>query len=433
LLEERQLLSGFGPFLAGVPGPQAVYANGLPAPSFGGAGDHPLGAQIALLPGSGGVTPRFWDSPSPFAYSNPSGPLGPFSGYWGDRGGGAAQIHAYDAGSAITIAVFQPRDQWLGGSSVEGNHLLAIIQRPLLPSGAEFTDFGAPRISALSAFVGAAFVPWSSYGPTFSPDHSGRVDPSAVDASADPPHTPDAKASMSMVVETTTSAHMTSAPPVLSVINLAGMLKSATATTSTSTAASDSADSAQRSVAHAAAIRATAPAVVPDGLTKAAFPLAVTAVPESQPLPARGAHEASAAASEASQRVAPGEAFASGEIAAAAPLPEADAASIEVVSPLARGAGMLAGFTPFDRGTLEHALDQFLDHLGGFESDLPDLGSPVGITPHVVTAAVALGVAEVVRRRMRGTREDEDARVPGARDPAFPGLPGLWNRWALED
>jgi hypothetical protein len=111
-------------------------------------------------------------------------------------------------------------------------------------------------------------------------------------------------------------------------------------------------------------------------------------------------------------------------------LEDVSAAELEL---LTRGAGLLEGFTPFERGTLEQAIDRFLDQLGGFDDETSELGSSLSLMPHVVTAAVVLGAAEIVRRRMRDTLEGEGAPGDDVEDAGFPGLPGLRHRWASDE
>jgi hypothetical protein len=97
---------------------------------------------------------------------------------------------------------------------------------------------------------------------------------------------------------------------------------------------------------------------------------------------------------------------------------------------VARGADLLASCAPFDQGSLERALDHFLDQLGEFDAGLPALvGGRNWILPGVVSAVVALTVAETVHRRSRSDEEKADDEGSAL----FPGLPGRRQRWALED
>ncbi len=97
-------------------------------------------------------------------------------------------------------------------------------------------------------------------------------------------------------------------------------------------------------------------------------------------------------------------------------------------------AELIASFSPFERGTLERSIDQFLGRIVALDTELSELGDTATLIPNVVTAAVAVFVAETVRRRLRRPWEDEEASSDASGDHfAFPGLPGRSGRWALED
>ncbi len=96
---------------------------------------------------------------------------------------------------------------------------------------------------------------------------------------------------------------------------------------------------------------------------------------------------------------------------------------------VARGADLLASCNPFAEGGMEHALDQFLEELGGWDAGLPDLGGGRNImVPGLASAVVALTVAEAVRRRFQ--TDDDKSESHAAH---FPGLPSRRLRWGLED
>jgi hypothetical protein len=105
----------------------------------------------------------------------------------------------------------------------------------------------------------------------------------------------------------------------------------------------------------------------------------------------------------------------------------------EQATPVGRAAELVASFSPFEPGSLERAIDQFLGRLGGLDSGLTRLGDPVSLIPGAVAAAVAITVAETVRRRLREPWEDEASGGDGDAGVAFPGLPGRPGRWALEE
>ena len=101
-------------------------------------------------------------------------------------------------------------------------------------------------------------------------------------------------------------------------------------------------------------------------------------------------------------------------------------------SRLPHAAGLIAKVIPFDRATLEHAVDQFFDQLEDLGvGQLPEPGLP-RVLPLTLTVIAAVAGAEIARRRLRvqGSR-GRDAR---RRDPigsedllGFPELPGSWS------
>lgn len=105
----------------------------------------------------------------------------------------------------------------------------------------------------------------------------------------------------------------------------------------------------------------------------------------------------------------------------------------EEVSPAARAADLVAGFSPFDRATLERAIDQFLDRLGEFESGLAPWGSGENLVPNLLTAAVMVSAAELARRRLRDPEHDEDTEADGRTATCPLGVPGLPLGWGLEE
>ena len=101
---------------------------------------------------------------------------------------------------------------------------------------------------------------------------------------------------------------------------------------------------------------------------------------------------------------------------------------------MSRAAELIASFSPFERGVLENAIDQFLGRLGGLDTDLSHLSHSANLIPNVIAAAVAVSLAEAFRRRLR--RPEEDGGAAAGRDDddfASPGLPGRPERWALEE
>lgn len=95
----------------------------------------------------------------------------------------------------------------------------------------------------------------------------------------------------------------------------------------------------------------------------------------------------------------------------------------------ARAADLLASFSPFDRETIEGAIDHFLDRLGALEEGLANLDLTTSLVPNITAAAVVISVAEVIRRRRRA--DDKDGR--DAEDECPRRLPGLPLGWAMEE
>jgi len=104
--------------------------------------------------------------------------------------------------------------------------------------------------------------------------------------------------------------------------------------------------------------------------------------------------------------------------------------------PPSLGADLLARFSPFDRATVEQALDQFLDRLDELETGLSHLGPAANLTSSLLASASAIAVVDVFHRYLRKRRDerglhavDDEDRDDGVH---FPGLPGLPHPWSLE-
>jgi hypothetical protein len=99
---------------------------------------------------------------------------------------------------------------------------------------------------------------------------------------------------------------------------------------------------------------------------------------------------------------------------------------------LPQAAGLIAEAMPFDRSSLENAVDQFFDQLEDLGVGQLVEAGPVRVLPIALTVIGTVAVAEAARRRLRGkTRGAYDAR---RRDPlgsedlmGFPELPGSWS------
>jgi len=101
-------------------------------------------------------------------------------------------------------------------------------------------------------------------------------------------------------------------------------------------------------------------------------------------------------------------------------------------SRLPHAAGLIAEAIPFDRATLEHAVDRFFDQLEELGvGQLAEPGLP-RVLPLTVTVIAAVAGAEIARRRLRV--QGSGGRDPRRRDPigsedllGFPELPGSWS------
>jgi hypothetical protein len=90
---------------------------------------------------------------------------------------------------------------------------------------------------------------------------------------------------------------------------------------------------------------------------------------------------------------------------------------------------LLASFNPFDRASIDHAIDELLSGLGNLEAALPGLGEARDLLSHALGTAAALTVVEIVRRKIRGDTDDSEEGM----DSGSPGLPCFPNRWSVDE
>jgi hypothetical protein len=92
-----------------------------------------------------------------------------------------------------------------------------------------------------------------------------------------------------------------------------------------------------------------------------------------------------------------------------------------------RPSDLLTEFLPFDRASVEAAIDQFLGQFESFSASLPDLGDAGAILPGLATVAIATATAGLIVRQRRKAAEHgrpgEDAEALLER---FSSLSGLW-------
>ena len=97
---------------------------------------------------------------------------------------------------------------------------------------------------------------------------------------------------------------------------------------------------------------------------------------------------------------------------------------VEEPPPAPRSSDLLTEFLPFDRASLEDAIDRFLAPLEDLGGELANWSSPTSLLPAATVVATAALASEVLRRRYR--RDDgEDARR-GPR-PISPVIPTAWS------
>lgn len=89
-------------------------------------------------------------------------------------------------------------------------------------------------------------------------------------------------------------------------------------------------------------------------------------------------------------------------------------------------ADLIAGFLPFDRKSLESAIDRFLSPLEDLGAAMPAAPGPTGLAPAVLAAMTAVLAWEAVLR-LRRAEDGGIVELEGDEGlVAFPGLPGPW-------
>jgi hypothetical protein len=107
------------------------------------------------------------------------------------------------------------------------------------------------------------------------------------------------------------------------------------------------------------------------------------------------------------------------------PHPSKGQQAAEEPAPAPRSSDLLTDFLPFDRASLEQAIDRFLDRFEVLGTELTDGSSPPGLLPAAAVVATAALATEVVRRR---SRSGQAGTEEGADDPVrFPGYPHAWS------
>jgi hypothetical protein len=103
---------------------------------------------------------------------------------------------------------------------------------------------------------------------------------------------------------------------------------------------------------------------------------------------------------------------------------------------LPRGADLLSDFLPFDRASLELAVDRFLDQLEDLGAGLAWVQDPTGMVSEPILCAAAIAAFEFGRRWLRRSKQegldlpehDQQART---KIDGFSGWPGSWSARVL--
>ncbi|HEV3121003.1 MAG TPA: hypothetical protein VGY53_03835, partial [Isosphaeraceae bacterium] len=103
-------------------------------------------------------------------------------------------------------------------------------------------------------------------------------------------------------------------------------------------------------------------------------------------------------------------------------------AADELSSAEPQQADLLTRFLPFDRASLENAIDEFLEQVNDLGASLPDLSVPMRLVPATLAVASALLASEAaLRLRLRSQTAEPEAEDESG-SPPFPGLPNIRTR-----
>jgi hypothetical protein len=106
-------------------------------------------------------------------------------------------------------------------------------------------------------------------------------------------------------------------------------------------------------------------------------------------------------------------------------------ANDEISAPLARD--LVSEFLPFDRATLERAIDRFLDQSGGLAAELARLETTTSVLSVVTLVGMTAIASQVVirQRRLRDERPGGPADDDEQGSRGLPRLPNSWS-WGLD-
>jgi hypothetical protein len=98
-------------------------------------------------------------------------------------------------------------------------------------------------------------------------------------------------------------------------------------------------------------------------------------------------------------------------------------------TPAPQVADLISDFLPFDRATLERAIDQFLGQFESLAAELAHLEASTNLLP-VMSAAVMTTMAYEVVILQRRVRDERANATTGDKEEGFTALPGLPNSWS---
>jgi hypothetical protein len=119
--------------------------------------------------------------------------------------------------------------------------------------------------------------------------------------------------------------------------------------------------------------------------------------------------------------------------------PDARAARVDIENDGWGGSGtpprysdLLVEFLPFDRSSLENAIDRFLEGFETLGTELSDMSEPAGLVPALVGTALTAVAAGFTLRQLLARHEDRRSSAEEAEDD-LAGFAGFPKSWRLEE
>jgi hypothetical protein len=112
-----------------------------------------------------------------------------------------------------------------------------------------------------------------------------------------------------------------------------------------------------------------------------------------------------------------------------AQIPATENASSQTEVSLPQESDVLTRFLPFDRASLELAIDRFLSEFEGLGAELSRLDGSMNLLPGLIAIAVGVSAAGLAVRIRRNADSDLAASLSAGPigDEDFPGLPRSWS------